>query len=38
MLNWYIETNRTDKDYFDRVKSTVEEFMDYFCEKISLIR
>ena len=37
MLNWYIETNRTDKIYLDRVKSTVEEVMDYFCEKISLI-
>ncbi len=34
-MNWYIESIRTDKNYLDKVQSTVEEVMDWFCEEIS---
>ena len=34
-MNWYIESVRTDKNYLDKVQSTVEEVMDWFCEEIS---
>jgi hypothetical protein len=34
-MNWYIESVRTDKNYLDKVESTVEEVMNWFCNKIS---
>lgn len=34
-MNWYIESVRTDKNYLDKVESTVEEVMDWFCNEIS---
>jgi hypothetical protein len=36
-MNWYIESVRTDKNYLDKVQSTVEEVMDWFCDEISNI-
>ena len=36
-MNWYIESVRTDKNYLDKVQSTVEEVMDWFCEEINKI-
>jgi hypothetical protein len=36
-MNWYIESVRTDKSYLDKVHSTVEEVMDWFCDEVSNI-
>ena len=36
-MNWYIESSRTDKGYLDKVNSTVEEVMNWFCDEVSLI-
>ena len=36
-MNWYIETNRTDKNYLRVVNETVSEVMDYFCSEVDKI-
>lgn len=36
-MNWYIESSRTDDFYLNKVRSTVEEVMDWFCEELSNI-
>ena len=37
MIDWYIDSLRTDEKYLKKVKETVTPCMNYFCEKLSEI-
>ena len=34
MISWYIDSTRSDNKYINKVKETVEPYMDYFCDKL----
>ena len=34
MISWYISSSKTDNKYINKVKETVEPYMNYFCDKL----
>jgi hypothetical protein len=35
MLNWYIDSSKTEKKYLEVVQRNVQPCMDYFCNRLS---